>query len=69
MDSINIASAGIQSAMARFDESARRTAAQPLADLADEQVQRIRAQREVEANAAVVRTADEMTGTLLDMLA
>lgn len=64
-----IAAAGITSATARFDASARRTAADPLANLAGETVERIGAQIALEANASVLRTADEMTGTLLDILA
>lgn len=64
-----IAAAGIASASARFEASARRTAADPLADLAGETVERLGAELALEANAAVLRSADEMTGTLLDMLA
>ena len=64
-----IAAAGIASATARFEASARRTAADPLADLAGETVERLGAELALEANAAVLRSADEMTGTLLDMLA
>lgn len=64
-----IAAAGIASAADRFEASARRTAADPLADLAGETVERIGAQVALEANAAVLRTADEMAGTLLDILA
>ena len=60
---------GIQSAMNRFDASARRTAEAPLDNLAEETVERIGAKVELQANAAVLRTADEMTGTLLDILA
>ncbi|MBA4805029.1 MAG: flagellar hook protein FlgE [Brevundimonas sp.] len=64
-----IAAAGLTSAAARFDASARRTAAEPLADLAGETVERISAATAFKANASVLRTADEMTGTLLDLLA
>lgn len=66
MNSVNIAAAGIQSAIARFDESARRTAQAPLDNLAEEHVERLVAQREVEANITVVKAADAMMGTLLD---
>lgn len=66
MNSVNIAAAGIQSALARFDESARRTAQAPLDNLAEEQVERLTAQREVEANITVVKAADQMMGALLD---
>lgn len=64
-----IAAAGLAAASARFEASARRTAADPLADLAGETVERLGAEIAVKANAAVLRTADDMAGTLLDMLA
>ena len=64
-----IAAAGIASASARFEASARLTAADPLADLAGETVERLGAELALKANVSVLKTADEMTGTLLDMLA
>ena len=64
-----IAAAGIASATARFEASARRTAADPLADLAGETVERMTAETALKANVAVLRTADAMTGALLDILA
>lgn len=64
-----IAAAGIASATGRFEASARRTAAEPLADLAGETVERMTAELALKANVSVLRTADELTGTLLDMLA
>ncbi|WP_332653512.1 flagellar hook protein FlgE [Brevundimonas sp.] len=64
-----IAAAGIASASARFEASARRTAADPLADLAGETVERLGAELALKANVSVLKTANEMTGTLLDMLA
>jgi hypothetical protein len=64
-----VAAAGIATATARFDASARRTAAAPLADLAGESVERLGAELALKANVAVLKTADDMTGTLLDMLA
>ena len=38
-------------------------------DLAGEMVEQLRAQRSHEANVSTLRTADEMVGTLLDVLA
>ena len=67
MQAIAIAASGIQSAMNRFDASARRTAAAPLDNLVEETVERIGAEISVRANAAVLRTADEMLGALLDI--
>lgn len=64
-----IAAAGIASAASRFEASARRTAADPLADLAGETVERMTAEIALKANASVLRTADGMTATLLDILA
>ena len=69
MESSNIAAAGIQSAVARFEESARRTERAQLDRLAEEQVTRRLAQRDAEANVKVVQATDEMTGTLLDVRA
>jgi len=64
-----VAAGGIASAVARFEQSAARTAAAPLDDLASETVERMQAKVALSANVAVLRTADAMTGTLLDMLA
>lgn len=69
MQALSIAAAGMLDAQSRFEASARRTAARPLDNLAEETVERIQARTDFSANAAVVRTADEMTGTLLDILA
>lgn len=69
MESSNIAAAGIQSAVARFEESARRTERAQLDRFAEDQVTRRLAEREVEANVKVVQAADEMTGTMLDVRA
>lgn len=69
MQAISIAAAGMLGAQNRFEASARRTAADPLNNLEQETVQRIQDKAAFSANAAVMRTADDMTGTLLDMLA
>ncbi|MFA4940281.1 flagellar basal body rod C-terminal domain-containing protein [Brevundimonas sp.] len=69
MQALSIAAAGMTTAQNRFESSARRTAAAPLDNLAEETVERVQAKTAFSANAAVVRTADEMTGTLLDILA
>ena len=66
---LSIAAAGMQNAANRFEASARRTAEGSLDNLAVEAVEQIRAKTDLAANAAVVRTADEMVGTLLDVLA
>lgn len=64
-----IAAAGIASATARFERSAVRTAVAPLKNLETEIVERLQARTALSANVAVLRTADDMTGTLLDMRA
>ena len=64
-----IAAAGIAGATDRFAASAVRTAADPLADLAGETVDRMTAKTAFSANVAVLKTADEMYGRLLDILA
>lgn len=69
MQALPIAAAGLLDAAGRFDASARRTATEPLDNLVEEQVKRVQARTEFQANAAVIRTADAMTGTLLDMFA
>ncbi len=67
---LSTASSGIQRNLASLDAAAERIAYQPLGtntvkDLIDMKV----AKHGVAANAAVVRTADEMLGTLVDILA
>jgi flagellar basal body rod protein FlgC len=69
MQALSIAASGMTNAQTRFDNSARRTATAPLENLAEETVERIQAKTALSANAAVARTADDMTGTLLDILA
>ncbi|GAW42250.1 hypothetical protein SH203_02666 [Brevundimonas sp. SH203] len=69
MQALSIAAAGMADARLRFDASARRTAQAPLDNPAEDVVDRIEARTAFKANAAVLRTADDMTGTLLDILA
>jgi hypothetical protein len=69
MIATSIAASGIASATARFERSAARTAAAPLDNLETEMVERLQAETALTANVAVIRTAGDMTGTLLDMLA
>jgi flagellar basal body rod protein FlgC len=64
-----IAAAGIAAATDRFAASAARTAADPLADLAGETIERMTAETALKANVAVLKTADAMYGSLLDILA
>lgn len=68
-----IATAGLMSAAQRLDQSAHRTALWGTegsrVNLPVEAVEQISARTAFKANAAVIRTADRMTGTLLDILA
>ena len=65
----SIAAGGMASAVARFEQSAVRTAAAPLDNLEAEMVERIESKAAFSASIAVLRTADDMAGTLLDILA
>jgi len=65
---LSTAAAGMQAASARLEDSARRVATGRVDDYAVEVVEQIRAKSEFSANAAVARAANEMTGTLLDIL-
>ena len=65
----SIAAGGIAAATARFEQSAQRTVQAPLDNLETEMVERIEAKAEFSANIAVLKTADDMTGALLDILA
>lgn len=69
MQAFAIAAAGIADATARFEASAVRTARDPLGDLAGETVGRLTAEVALKANVAVLRTADQMYGSLLDIVA
>lgn len=68
MQAFAIAAAGIADASARFEASAARTARDPLQDLAGETVERLTAEVALKANVSVLKTADEMYGSLLDIL-
>ncbi len=63
---MSIAIGGIADANRRLDESARRVA-RGSADQAREAVEQITSLHEVEANVRVLRVADEMVGTVLDL--
>ncbi len=77
MQVLNTAAVGMFAAADRLSASAQRTAAWGLEqtqaeqkiDLAHEAVEQISAKTDFEANAVVAKTADEMTGALLDMIA
>ncbi|HUO23784.1 MAG TPA: flagellar basal body rod C-terminal domain-containing protein [Caulobacteraceae bacterium] len=68
MDAISTATSGMTAALSRFDQAAGAIAS-PNGDLAQAAVLTIDAKASFTANAAVLKTADEMMGALLDILA
>ncbi|WP_332641061.1 flagellar hook protein FlgE [Brevundimonas sp.] len=69
MQAFAVAAAGIADASARFEASAVRTARAPLENLAGETVERLTAEVAFKANGSVLKTATDMYGSLLDILA
>lgn len=73
MDPIATAQYGMLAASRRFEDSAGRIAQMDAAgadvDLAGEIVEQITAKHAFSANAAVIRTAQDMAGDLLDIVA
>lgn len=71
MQALSIAAAGMTAAAHRLTESAQRTATWSAreidTDLTQEVVEQVSARNDFAANVAVARTANEMTGALLDM--
>ena len=67
-DIFSIAAGGIAGATNRFEASAKRVAQDPHADLAGEMVEQKLAGASVEANIAVLKTANKMAKSLLDIL-
>lgn len=71
MQALAIAAAGMTVAANRLNASAERTAAwearETDTDLAKEAVEQVSARVEYKANAQVIKTANDMAGTLLDM--
>jgi flagellar basal body rod protein FlgC len=67
-DIASIAAAGLNASTARFEASAKRVVQDPGADLASELVKQKMAAADFEANAAVLKRANAMTKSLLDIL-
>ena len=65
----SIAVAAMNASAARFEASAKRVAQDPSPDLAKELVTQKFAAADFEANIAVIRSADSLTKSLLDILA
>jgi flagellar hook protein FlgE len=69
ISSIGSAMSAIAGAVTRFDRASARIASESPEDPIRDRVEQITAQHELSANAATVRTADEMLGTLIDTFA
>jgi hypothetical protein len=71
MDAINTSLAGMTNAIRRFDRAAtdvaQASSGASQASLESAIVETISARHQLEANAAVMRTADQMLGSLLDI--
>lgn len=71
MQALAIAAAGMTAAANRLTASAERTATWSArdsdTDLAKEAVEQVSAKTDFKANVAVLKTADEMIGALLDL--
>ena len=65
----SISLAGLQAAAARLEASARRVASDQNADLPKEIVEQKMAEHTFKANLIALRTANEMTKQMLDILA
>jgi flagellar basal body rod protein FlgG len=69
ISSIGSAMSGMAAALSRFDRASARIASEQPEDPIRDRVEQITAQHDLEANAATIRTADEMLGTLIDTFA
>ena len=71
MQALSIAAAGMTAAAHRLTASAERTATWNArasdTDLVKEAVEQVSAKTDFQANIAVLKTADKMTGALLDL--
>lgn len=69
ISSIGSAMTGMASAVRRFDRASEDIASGQPEDPIRDRAEQITAQHDVAANAATIRTADEMLGTLIDTFA
>jgi flagellar basal body rod protein FlgC len=69
ISAISSAMSGIAGAVSSFDAAAARTARPDQADPVRDRVDELTAQHAFEANLTTIRTADEMVGTLLHVIA
>ena len=67
--SIGSAMSGMASATSRFDRASARIAQEPQADPIGDRVEQMTAAHAFAANVATVRAADDMVGTLINIIA
>jgi len=67
--SLGSAMSGMASATNRFDRASARIAQEPQADPVGDRVAQLTAAHAFAANVATVRTADDMLGTLINIVA
>lgn len=68
ISSLSSAMSGMAEAAGRFDRASARIAQPEPEDTAGDRVEQITAQHAFAANVATVRTADEMIGTLINIV-
>ena len=69
ISSLSSAMSGMAAAAGRFDRASARIAQPDPEDVVGDRVDQITAQHAFEANVATVRTADEMIGSLINIVA
>jgi hypothetical protein len=69
ISSLSSAMSGMANAVSRFDRASARIAQPEPEDLIGDSVDQLTAKHDFAANVATVRTADEMLGTVIDILA
>jgi flagellar hook protein FlgE len=69
INSLSSAMSGMANATSRLDRASARIAQPETGDLVRDRVDQIVAQHDFAANVAMVRTADEMLGMLIDIVA
>jgi flagellar basal body rod protein FlgC len=69
ISALGTAAYAINAQVSRFDRSAERVARSGEPDYVAETVEQLSAKHAVEANVAVVKTADALVGTLIDIVA
>jgi flagellar hook protein FlgE len=69
ISSLSSAMSGMADATSRFDRASARIARPESGDVVRDRIDQIAARHELAANVSTVRTADEMIGTLINIVA